>query len=95
MTLAEIRAAYPDPSVAGGKSTDCGYCVGGAFCLAAGGCYHFPNIHPLAEQFEETLGIEHDDALVYARIITESNDTGDFEAAWAALGDALDQAAQP
>ena len=97
LTIAAIRAAYPEPRQAWhdpspGHTGD--YCVGGAFCLSSGiwsAGKTFPSPSDLAQTFElmiPTLSAEQ--AFDYAKEIIDANDEGQFEEAWEILGEMLE-----
>lgn len=93
MNVADIKAKFPNPSdPLDDQKTETSYCVGGAFCMALGWKSNtFPNVDILMEALREAnadLSIRLADK--YAVDIIKANDAGDYEAAWKALGDALE-----
>lgn len=87
ITFAEIKTAYPQPTKPG--SGVCGYCVGGAFCLAVGHPhterFMFPDEHVLSDELEKVLLLSEEAATQASASIISLNDMGNFEGAWAAL----------
>ncbi len=98
LTLAAIRAAYPEPRCAGHAASlgqTGNYCIGGAFWLAAGGppyCVgNFPRRDTLADVFCVAMpNLPYLKASDYAEAIIDANDAGDFERAWELLGEVLE-----
>ena len=95
LTMREIRALYPSPQIASPRCRlGLGYCVGGAFILAAG-VIHDPIKHRFPEATTLTYYLRyvnprltHKTAASLASKLVEANDKGKFEEAW----DYLDQA---
>jgi len=97
LTLAAIRAAYPEPRQAGHNPSPGhtgNYCVGGAFCLVTGeyqGKSAFPSSAQLAVMFRRVIPrLTAEQARGYAESIIATNDAGRFEDAWAVLGEMLE-----
>jgi len=95
-TMAEIRAAYPNPTTNPNAWSDTCYCVGGALCLYTAEDRNDPL--PVRFPMEEYLGhvlwtvnplLEKSLANWYARRIVAHNDSGAFEWAWNLLESAL------
>ena len=89
-TVTEIRAKYPKPSNADLIGAYC-YCVGGALTLYLGIAQRFPMTTDLVLALKMANPELHDTMTAFdiARDIMGANDSGDFEAAWAALDRAL------
>jgi hypothetical protein len=89
----DIKKQYPNPQQpthAVEEHDQKAYCVGGAVCLSVGVLNHFPQNHILAEvlmKLNSTLPYEL--AYIYAKRITESNDTGRFAKAWTCVDSAI------
>ena len=87
-----VREKFPAPIrisdgiYTGGET----YCIGGAFCQWRGVLSRFPNASDLARQLAAAnLTLSWDLAYAYAEDITDANDVGQFENAWALLTEAL------
>ena len=99
-TIAQIRANFPRPVSAldGPLDVEGKYCVGGALW-----CTAFPNsdddkvvmLFPMPPAIAEALMVlneqlPHQEALGFANLIMDSNDTRNFEAAWQYAAEALE-----
>ena len=86
-----VQAKYPAP-IRASEALDAEetYCVGGAFCQWRGVLSRFPDAPDLARQLAAAnLTLSWDLAYAYAEDITNANDVGQFEKAWALLTEAL------
>jgi hypothetical protein len=98
MDIELIKAAYPNPMVCPDnfKGDATCYCVGGGIALyydipwLEGSERRFPHTDHLAEVLREAnpLLTRHE-ALLYARLITRMNDTGQFWYAWNMADEAI------
>lgn len=98
--LTDIKARYPDPVLVNPDADPesyplDGYCVGGAFCKFFGEDVRFPNSHVLAIALETYAGVSPGMSMFYARRISDSNDRGRFDTAWAWLDRALRSPQEP
>ena len=103
LTIAAIRAAYPEPRQANVEPSpghSRAYCVGGAFYLTWLGYppdrpdelgRGFPNKTTLARLFLSVIpALTAEQADGYAITIIELSDAGRFEEAWDVLGEMLE-----
>ena len=97
LTLAAIRAAYPEPrqvNVLPSPGHTGYYCVGGAFCLMVSNeliCEAFPWASDLASTFRHAIPrLTTEQSNEYADAIIAANDAGRFEEAWELLGEVLE-----
>lgn len=104
MAFKELKEQYPNPVMS--AAADLGfylrgdwtgsYCVGGAFCAGQGIPERFPEPDDLGLYLQEfNNNLSEEVAVEFGYIISDLNDDGDFDGAWAALEQAMSYTVEP